>query len=618
VTNTSALDTRDALRHALDRMRRDDSYSARLAAANALDNVQPDQSDLEPIHLILLRDITAEPLVPALRAELASNGFIAGVQVGDFDTITRDALDSPAGILRRQHDLIVILRWLEQVSVDLATKFVTLDRDGVSRAARGVVDRVERELTGIRARSHAPVLLNSFALPDLTTLGILDAQIEGGHREAVDDLNREIARLCRTVPDVYLVDMPKIVSRVGSRAAIDERGWLTSRAPLGTPLIVALAKEYAKFVRALRGRVRKCLILDCDDTLWGGVVGEDGLAGIRLDLNYPGSPYRAFQREVLNLRERGVLLALVSKNNEADVLEVLRQHPSMLIRESDLAGWRINWEDKATNIEALSAELGLGLDSFVFADDSEFECELVRQRLPMVAVLHLGNDASGFATKLTEPGWFDSLTYSTDDRSRTDMVVADRARAATQASADSLDEYLAGLDMRASIGPPTPADIPRVAQLTQKTNQFNLTTVRMTEGEVVRIVEDESHDIHVLRLRDRFSDLGLVAIAIVGHRDQVATIETLLMSCRVLGRGVEDAFLAHVAGAAAVRGAIRLVGLYRPTKRNEQVAAFYPMRGFRPIESDVDTTRWELDLQVQKVTGPKWVDVRGLEGNEGY
>jgi len=599
----------DTFRRALDRMEREGGYTTRLAVTNALDHVAPADAGLVPIRVAILRDLTVEPLVPVLRAELAASRFAAEVWTGDFDTIGRDALGSSGELGAVAPDLIIIVRWLEQVAPDLATRFVTLSPNAAAAAVRDVTERVNNELAGIRAQSDAPILLNTFPLPDLTTLGILDAQLEDGHRRTVEDLNREILRVARTFPDVLVVDLARLVGRVGSRDGIDERGWQTSRAPLARPLIIALAAEYARFVRALRGGVRKCLVLDCDDTLWGGVVGEDGLAGIRLDPSYPGSAYLAFQREVLNLRERGILLALASKNNEADVLDVLRDHPHMLIRVSDFAAWRINWQDKATNLEELATELNIGIDSLVFADDNEFECDLVRQRLPEVAVIHLGAEPSLFASKLLEAGLFDSLSVSRDDRTRAEMVGVDRARTAAQRKAPSMDEYLISLAMKAMIDAPVPNEIPRVAQLTQKTNQFNLTTVRHTEGSIARLAADPAVDVHVLHLRDRFSELGLVGVAIVTYEAETALIETFLMSCRVLGRGVEDALLARIEDAAAARGAIRMRGMYRRTARNGQVATFYENRGFAMVDDD-DGTIWERDLRMHPPAAPGHITIR--------
>jgi FkbH-like protein len=285
----------------------------------------------------------------------------------------------------------------------------------------------------------------------------------------------------------------------------------------------------------------------------------------------------------------------------------------MLIREHHLAAWRINWQDKATNLREIAKELNIGLDSFVFADDSEFETGLVREQLPEVCVLHLGAEPARFVSVLSEAAPFDSLAFSADDRARANQYVADRRRRASSQATTSIEGYLASLEMEVVIGPPGRSEIARVAQLTQKTNQFNLTTIRYTEGEIASRAASSQSDIHCLRLKDRFSDLGLVGVAIVDYDADDATIDTLLMSCRVLGRGAEDAFISHVAQAASTRGARRLIGMYRPTAKNEQVAAFFPDRGFKAAGAQAGTSRWELDLERRDLSPPPWIIVGGSE-----
>jgi FkbH-like protein len=598
----------DRLRAALARLGEDDGYTARLAVANALDPSATAELGLTPFRVSILRDITVEPFVPALQAELARSGFATEVAVGDFDTIGRDArAGGPVEMV--EPDLVLILRWLEQSSPSLATAFISLEPTDVVTAVDDLTRRIHAELLALRGRTRAPILINTFPLPDLTTLGVLDAQIETGHRRAVEDLNRALLKVARDVPDVLIVDIARLVGRIGTRAAIDQRAWQTSRAPMARALLVAVAAEVAKIARAVTGRIRKCLVLDCDDTLWGGIVGEDGLAGIRLDPAYPGSAYVAFQREILNLRHRGVLLALASKNNEGDVREVLRDHPHMQIREEHLAAWRISWGDKPTALREIAVELNIGLDSLVFVDDSSFECDLVRRSLPEVAVLHLEGDPSSYATRLTEGGFFDSLAYSDDDRSRAELYAAERQRVSRREAAATLEDYLADLGMIATIGPPAATEIPRVAQLTQKTNQFNLTTIRYTEGQIASLAADPTTEVHALRLRDRFADLGLVGVAIVRHATGRATIDTLLMSCRVLGRGVEDAFIAHVAATAAERGAGAISGTYRATAKNAQVASFYRKHGF--VATADDGASWELDLSGPLPAQPTWITIGG-------
>jgi FkbH-like protein len=371
-----------------------------------------------------------------------------------------------------------------------------------------------------------------------------------------------------------------------------------------------IALEDFKYLRALIGKQKKCLVLDCDDVLWGGVIGEEGLAGIKLGQGYPGSPYRELQQEILNLHHRGVILALCSRNNEADVWEVFRSHPDMLLREEDIAASRINWADKPTNLIEIAAELNIGLDSLLFVDDSQAECELVRRALPEIGVLHLPRDsASGHRQRLATGGWFDAPTISDDDRQRGARYQAEGARTTLRAQSFDLESYFESLEMVAEIRRANRLTIPRVAQLTQKTNQFNLTTLRCSEEEVARLAASDRHDVLTLRLADRFGDSGLVGAAVLSFEGTSVVLSAFLLSCRVLGRGVEDAFLVKCLARAKSRGALTAIGEFRPTAKNHLVRDFYRSRGFRPVsgpDGHDGFDRFELDLGAYAGLAPRF------------
>jgi FkbH-like protein len=458
------------------------------------------------------------------------------------------------------------------------------------------------------------VLWNNFPLPAQPTLGILDAQSEISQAQTVLRLNEEIRRLALQVPDTYVVDFMSLLARLGSTQGLDERQWQASRVPLGRQALVPAGQLYGRFARALRGRSRKCLVLDCDNTLWGGVVAEDGAAHLALGKDStPGRYFTAFQQQILDFHDRGVLLALCSKNNEADVLAVLRDHPEMLIREHHLATWQINWDDKVTNLRRIAADLNIGLDSLVFVDDSPFECGLVRAQLPEVATIELPGDPSAFVAHLLDGGHFDALTLSAEDRARTRMYREEGARRKLRKGAGTLEEYLHSLDLVAEIDLIDEGLVPRVSQLTQKTNQFNLTTRRYAEGEIRALANSASHAVLALKLGDRIADLGTVGVAILAFHGVEAEIDTLLLSCRALGRGAEDALLAAVLNLAQDRGCTWIRGRYVPTPKNQQVADFFARRGFR----EVAAREWQLPLRSEPYPPPAWIEVHQAAGARG-
>lgn len=604
------------LNHSLSRLNKDGTYAAYSAVAGALERVGLKKSGLPLLKVAVLRNFTFEPLVPVIKGEIAKAGFYPEIYVGEYDTIAQDALDAGSALYRFQPDFIIVAQWLEGCAPALMTRFLTLSPSQRDDEVERILNTTSELVAALRQHSPAPVLVNNFHLPSSVTLGILDPQSEDYQVNTILKLNLELSRRIHQTRDVYLVDYMRLLAGIGHEQGVDERYWLMGRAPIGRNALVPFGQEYGKFIAALRGKTRKCLVLDCDNILWGGVIGEDGLEGIKLGTNYPGSCYQAFQQEILNLHDRGVILALCSKNNEDDVLEALRSHPAMVLREENFSTWQINWEDKASNLLRIARDLNIGLEGMVFVDDSSFECDLVREQLPQVAVLQLASEPSTFKSKLTAKAYFDALTFSGEDRKRTQMYRAQEKLKVLRASAGSLEEYFTKLDMEAEIGFASGTSIQRISQLTQKTNQFNLTTRRYTEGEISVLAEDPEADVFHVSLRDRVSQLGLIGVAILKYRGPKAEIDTFLLSCRVIGRGVEEAMLAHVFRAAKARGCSQVTGRYVRTKKNGQVADFYKRQGFQPVAENGEESEWEILLDGRISIGPKWIKVNLAETKE--
>jgi FkbH-like protein len=585
------------------------TYQHYLAAANAISTTPPDTGLLSPVRIAILRNFTVEPLVPVLKGEAALSGFYPVIYLGNYNAIAADTLNPYSDLYAFQPDIIILAQWLETLSPLLADRFLSLTPEQIEQELESVLEGIEQHLAAIRQSSRAPILLNNFPLPFYPTLGILDAQAESYQTYSILRLNQQLTRRIKQWADVYVVNYMGLMAQHGLAQSFDERQWHTAHAPLARHSIVPLGQEYGKFLRALRGKPRKCLVLDCDNTLWGGILGEDGLNGIQLGSTYPGSAYQAFQRELLNLYDRGVILALCSKNNQADVLEVLHRHPDMILREEHFATWQINWDDKATNLRRIAADLNIGTEALVFVDDSQFECDLVCQQLPEVTVLQLPAEPATFRRRLTAAACFDTLSFSTEDRQRSLMYQADKQRKEMQQHAGSLPEYLTRLQMVAEIAIPGEMEINRISQLTQKTNQFNLTTRRYSPGEIQAFVDSPETDVLYLKLRDKIADLGLVGVAIVRYnRDQVE-LDTFLLSCRAIGRGAEDALLAHVLNHAVTHSYRYVKGIFIKTAKNQQVAEFYGRHNFQQMAQTETGSDWWLELTQQDYVMPKWIQV---------
>jgi FkbH-like protein len=534
------------------------------------------------LHVTVLRNITVEPIEPYLRYFSNEIGFEAELRWGDYDAIFQEAVGHSPDLLNTSTNCVIVFAKLEVLSSALSQSFPCLSPEKIEAEVTRILDYVSAVLQGIRQQTQAMILWMGFERPVHPALGIIDAQTSQGQVGTIQRLNGLIQQALQAHENSYFVDLDLSLARVGMANYFDYRYWHIGRAPFTRAALQDIATEIFKYLRVLKGSNKKCLVLDCDNTLWGGIVGEDGLTGIQLSRNsHPGSSFYEFQQEVVNLYHRGILIALCSKNESGDVWNVFHNHPDMVLQESHIACARINWEDKASNLQQIAADLNIGVDSLVFMDDNDFEVNLVRQLLPEVETIHLPVKRSvEYRNILASGGWFDSLVLTEEDRSRGAMYLAERQRKKVKQDFTSISQYHKSLNMVAEFSMPDSFSISRVAQLTLKTNQFNLTTQRYSEADIAMFVDNDTSDVLVLSLKDDFGDYGIVGVCILTYENDQATINSLLMSCRVLGRYVEDAFLHQIFELVQNLGCKVIWGLYSPTPKNTQVATFYTDHGF--------------------------------------
>ncbi|MGH9769017.1 MAG: HAD-IIIC family phosphatase [Blastocatellia bacterium] len=555
------------------------------------------QTALPRLEIAVLRNVVVEPIEPYLRHLARQMGFDARCQFGEYDRVFQEAIGGSDGLLNQETDCALVFLKLENLSWDLARDFPSLKPAQLAAEKERAQDFILAVLEGIRKQTAAMILWLGFEAPVYPALGIVDGQRDDGQTGVIDELNRSLREALRQRKNAYFVDLNLCLARIGAKNFYDQRYWHIGKAPYSREALQEIAGEVFKYIRALKGRNKKCLALDCDNVLWGGTIGEDGLAGIKLGRTYPGSAYYEFQQEILNLHRRGVVLALCSKNNEEDVWEVFERHPDMRLRREHIAAARINWRDKATNLREIAADLNLGLDSLVFVDDSDFEVNLIRSLLPEVEVIELPKGgAVAYREALAACGYFDTLALSQEDAERGAMYQAEVARKQFQLQHQNLESYLASLEMALEIRMADEFSIPRIAQLTQKTNQFNLTTRRYSDADIQRLMESEAAEVLYLRLRDRFGDSGIVGVCILRYEAGQAIFDSFLLSCRVLGRGVEDAFLTQCLKRAGLKQCRAAVGEYYSTAKNDQVKDFYLRQGFEPSAGENGARRFLIDL----------------------
>jgi FkbH-like protein len=546
---------------------------------------------LGSIRLALLGSSTLTHLVPGIRVGALRRGLWVDVYEGAYGLYRQELQDPSSGLHAFEPDVLLL-------SLD-ARHLVGTEGANVEQALGDIGDcwKLARQNLGC-------TLVQQTILPVFhSLLGNNEHRYLQSPLTRVTQLNERL-RILADEQGTHLLAVDTLAARDGITEWHDEGLWHRSKQEIHPRVLHVYGDAVGRLLAAIRGRSYKCLVLDLDNTLWGGVIGDDGLAGIALGQgSVVGEAHLALQRHALELSRRGILLAVCSKNDEANALEVFDRHPDMLLRRQDISCFVANWDDKATNLRLIARRLNIGTDALVFADDNPFERNLVRQELPEVAVPELPEDPAGFVGCIAAAGYFEGLSVTNEDQERVSQYRANAEREQLRAATTDMGAYLQSLRMELHCSPFDQIGLQRIVQLINKTNQFNLMTRRYTDAEVQAVMADPAALHLQFRLQDRFGDNGVIAI-VIGRLDgeRQLVIDTWLMSCRVLGRQVEAATLNVVARRAGAMGATALRGAYRPTAKNAMVRDHYPKLGFDELEQQDGETRWVLPLERFRAT----------------
>ncbi|WP_250290133.1 HAD-IIIC family phosphatase [Streptomyces atroolivaceus] len=526
---------------------------------------------------------TVSGLVAPVTAELARHGLLLRPHVSDFDGYVFDLSDTASELYSAKPDAVVCLL---DASVVFDEVPVPWEPEDVRRIFDEKLTLLDGLATAFAGAGQGTLVFNTLPLPREWTaqlIGVRDrARLGAVWREA----NARLLRLMDRHPALTVLDFDPLLG--ADLPLRDDRLGVYTHTEFSPEAHAAYAREVAHLLRAATGRAKKCLVLDLDNTVWGGILGDDGIEGIEVAGSYRGEAFRRLQRTARQVASQGVLLAAVSKNDLDPVREVLRSHPDMTLREDDFVRVVANWRPKHDNLRELAAELNLGMDSFVFADDSPYECGLVTRELPDVAVVALDDEPALHVEKLLRDGWFDVRDITADDLKRPERYREELDRKDFLHGFSSLDDYLRELDVQVRFADASPAELARVSQLTLRTNQFNLTTERLQQSEVAERAAAPGSLVLTIRSGDRFGDNGLVG-AVLAHREgDELVIDNFLLSCRVFARGIEQACLSAVLGHARDQGLRSVRAGYRPSAKNGKVQDFYPGNGFRPAGGGTD------------------------------
>ncbi|MBI1814330.1 MAG: HAD-IIIC family phosphatase [Deltaproteobacteria bacterium] len=590
-----------------DAVRREPTYANHCRALAQL-RAQGEPLPRDARRVAVLSNFTVEPVATCVVVQAHVQGCPIELYVAPYNEQAKQILDPASGLHQFRPDVIVIMLSLSAIAPGVVAEPW---QDSATRrlvVASGLAELAEL-LAALRERTRATLVVSNVAPFEASPLGVLDWQELTGVARAVEELNHGLADWAHAHERVYVMDVAGLTATFGRERAFDQRMRLLADQPFATGFLPRLGSEIVRYLRATVGPARKCLVLDLDNTLWGGILGEDGVARLRLGGDAAGEGFREFQQAILALHQRGVLLALCSRNDEAEALAVVREHPGMVLRPEHFATVRVNWLDKVQNLRAVAADLNIGLDSLVFADDDPFERQNVRERLPEVLVVDLPRDPALYRGTLLQLTAFDTLQVTAEDRARSRMYHERRAREQVRHEAGSLESYLMGLAMEIAAVPAEGAVRTRLFQLVHKTNQFNLTNRRYSEAEFDAMIDQRSHRVVGVRVRDRLGDSGVVGLAVLRFEGTFCDIDTFLLSCRVLGRSIETGVLAYIVDLARQAGATQLRGRYVATPKNEQVREFYARHGFVSAGRVDDAEVWQADLADFRVAAPPWARV---------
>jgi FkbH-like protein len=551
-----------------------------------------EQGNLQDVRIAVLGGVTTSEVVALLELLLLANGFRPAFHQSEYNRYYEDAVLQPEAIKAFAPDIVYVHTHVRNVQ---NFPRVGSSEEQFRAAVAAEAGRFDQVWTSLQTSVGAQIIQNNFENPPLALFGNLDGTVPSGRTRYVRDLNREFALVAANRRGLLIQDLNALSAEIGHARWFDWERWYGYKILTTPAASLAIAASLSSMIGAMLGRTKKCLVVDLDNTLWGGVIGDDGLDRIRIGRETPvAEAFTALQEYVLSLRDRGILLAVCSKNEMETALSGFT-HPESVLKAEHFSAFKANWDPKPDNIRAIAEELNIGLDALVFLDDNPAERAIVSAQLPMVAVPDVGSEVALYPELLQKNRYFEAVSLSTEDLARAESYAANAGREQLQARFADYGEYLQSLQMSAEIDAFRSVYLERITQLINKTNQFNLTTRRYTQAEIDEIAASPDYVGLYGKLADTFGDNGLISV-IIGHRlDRVLHIDLWIMSCRVLKRDMELAMLDALVERACALDVEQLRGLYRPTAKNAMVADHYRSLGFERTGGDESgATEWTL------------------------
>ncbi len=542
------------------------------------------------IRIAYLSNHTIDPLPRYTSVACARQGILLSDYVGPFNQYVQETFTPQSSFIQFNPSIVFLDLSMRDLSPKIYETFLHLTITQRQEELGRILDHIRDWVNVAKKNTEATILISNFPIPMFPQAGIADAHLDFGEEEFFYKLNLDLIQTFRNDSRVYIFNLDRILSCHGRMRAHDPKMYYLGKIAWNEESLPIIANEILRYAWALKGETKKCLVVDLDNTLWGGVVGEDGIGGIKIGIGDPvGEAFLEFQHVIRSLKERGILLAICSKNNFVDVMEAFESRKDMPLCIEDFASIQINWEAKNINLERIAVDLNISEDSFVFMDDNPVECELIRQTMPHVRTVHLPKEPAEYPAMLCQLFEFEKLLLSDEDRNKTTQYHQNAKRKEYKRETGDVERFLEGLGTTLTVFLPSHMHIPRIHQIFSKTNQFNLTTKRYGPSEIEHFIEDETWHIFVAEVTDNFGDLGLVGTYLAKDDGEALVIDSFLLSCRVMGRGIETAIMNQIKKKFLLEGKYREIRAeYRKTKKNVPVEGFYEKQGFTQTQSFSD------------------------------
>lgn len=554
-----------------------------LSKAKTISNFQSNKK----IRVAILSSFTVNGLEETIRVKCAKKNIQCTTYVSGYNQYSQDILKKDGELYKFVPAITFLILDARSIMGNLFYFPYSISVEKRQEYIQKKSDEIINLTNQFTKNSKSKLIITNLCIPTYSPYGIFEAKTDYGLKEMVNGFNLILAKNLAKEHSVYVYDFNGFVTRYGEGNVFDYRQYFYGDIKVSLNYIPYLANDFVGYINAILGLNKKCIVLDLDNTLWGGIVGEDGFEGIKLG-DYPvGRAFVEFQKRLLALHQRGIILAINSKNNFDDAIKVIKEHPSMILREENFASIKINWNDKISNFKEIAQELNIGLDSMVFFDDDPVNRELVCKSIPEVLVVDMPKDPADYAQTLLFMNDFEVQKITEEDTKRGKMYLQQRKRIELKNQVSDLQDFLKQLNISVKIKKADDFTIPRISQLTLKTNQFNLTTRRYQEEDIRKLAKDEKKLVGCAQVEDKFGDNGITGVYIVNKDNpQEWMIDTFLLSCRVIGRGVEEGILNHIIEKAKKEGVKKIKGQYIPTKKNKPAENFFPSCGFKK-ENDV-------------------------------